>query len=68
MDQAMIAPIHCPHWECSRDFHSERALFEHYRSVHDGTVTDEREYYNNLRNAGGKDLVLSLIDGGLSNG
>ena len=60
--------IHCPHWQCSRDFRSERALFEHYRREHDGVVTVEWEYYNNLRNAGGKALVLSLIDGGLGNG
>jgi len=65
MDQAMIVLVCCPHWYCSMRFHSERALFEHYRFVHDGVVTDEREYYNNLRNAGGKDLVLSLIDKGV---
>lgn len=61
----MIVPIHCPHWYCSGFFFSEWALFDHYRSVHDGTVTDE---YDNLRNAGGKALVLSLTDKGLSNG
>jgi hypothetical protein len=54
--------IHCPHWQCSRDFRSERALFEHYRREHDGVVKVEWGYYNNLRNTGGKDLVLSLIE------
>ena len=53
--------IRCPHWECSRNFRSERVLFEHYRREHDAVATVEWEYYNNLRSTGGKALVLSLV-------
>ena len=64
-----VLSIRCPHWHCSMQFRTERHLFQHYRTAHRHgepfTVTSEREYYNNLRNAGGKDLVLSLIDKGV---